>query len=520
MALLCATASAHGVVRTDRGPVRGVETPASSKYLGIPYAAPPVGDLRWRPPQAPARWSRPLAATSFANHCAQTASPFGFQSSTEDCLYLNVFTPGKHDRARARKHRRDRRSDDLPVMVWLHGGGLTVGESDDYDPTRLVRQGVIVVTVNYRLGYLGFLAHPALSAESGGRGSGNYGLMDQQAALRWVHRNIERFGGDDDRVTIFGQSAGGLSVHSHLASPRSKGLFDRAIVQSGAYTTSLPSQAAAETTGEAAARDLGCPDQTITCLRATPVETILAVQPEIAGAILPNVDGTVLTESIGAAFESGNFNRVPVIEGSTHDEFTIFEVLYVESMVGPVSAFLYPIVVGILADTLGLAPTAEQILAQYPVTDYPSPGLAISAIGTDAIFACPGRRAAGTLSKFVRTYQYELDDPDAPQIFVGPGSIPFGSYHAADVLYLFDSDQRGGHAPFSADQEALAAAMVGYWARFASKGSPNRNGLPQWPGYTVAGDTHMSLEPPTPQARTGFAAAHKCAFWDSFTGSP
>ena len=125
-------------------------------------------------------------------------------------------------------------------MVWLHGGGLTVGESDDYDPTRLVQQDVIVVTVNYRLGYLGFLAHPALSAESGGRGSGNYGLMDQQAALRWVQRNIERFGGDDDDVTIFGQSAGGLSVHSHLASPRSKGLFDRAIAQSGAYTTSTP----------------------------------------------------------------------------------------------------------------------------------------------------------------------------------------------------------------------------------------------------------------------------------------
>ena len=217
-ALLATGASAKGVVPTDKGPVRGSRHPTVSKYLGIPYAAPPVGDLRWRPPQAPARWQGPRDATAFANHCPQEASPFGFASDTEDCLYLNVFTPNKHAAGPGRGHDK---SKERPVMVWLHGGGLTVGESDDYDPTRLVQQGVVVVTVNYRLGYLGFLAHPALSAESGGTGSGNYGLMDQQAALRWVQRNIGRFGGDGDNVTIFGQSAGGLSVHSHLVSPRS-----------------------------------------------------------------------------------------------------------------------------------------------------------------------------------------------------------------------------------------------------------------------------------------------------------
>jgi para-nitrobenzyl esterase len=530
LSVLATTASAHGVVRTDKGPVRGLETPALNKYLGIPYAAPPVGDLRWRPPQSPVRWRDSRDATKFANHCPQDASPFGFESRTEDCLYLNVFTPGTPARSWRSKgqkrhkghkrHKRHRHDEDRPVMVWLHGGGLTVGESDDYDPTRLVRQGVVVVTINYRLGYLGFLAHPALSAESGGRGSGNYGLMDQQAALRWVQRNIERFGGDDDNVTIFGQSAGGLSVHSQLASPRGKGLFDRAIAQSGAYASEIPSLAAAETSGAAAATNFGCPGQSAACLRSASLEAILAVQPTTAGAIVPNVDGTVLPESIGSAIESGNFNRVPVIEGSTHDEFTIFEVLYVESLVGAVTPTLYPAVVGILDSTLGLAPTPEEILAQYPLTDYPSPGLAISAIGTDAIFACPARKTAGALSRFVRTYQYELADPNVPQLFDVPlGSIPFGSYHAADLPYLFDSDLRGGHAPFSAEQEALAAAMVGYWTRFAKAGTPNRRGLPQWPGYTTASDTHMSFVPPTPQAKSGFAADHKCAFWDSFAGS-
>jgi len=526
-ALLPATAAAtgHGTVRTDKGPVRGVESPALNKYLGIPYAAPPVGDLRWRPPEPPARWHQPLDATGFANHCPQTASPFGFPSTTEDCLYLNVFTPGGHQRSRddrsgrnhKNRHKRHRRDDrERPVMVWFHGGGLTVGESDDYDPDRLVAQGVVVVTVNYRLGYLGFLAHPALSAESG-RGSGNYGLMDQQAALRWVQRNIERFGGDDDDVTIFGQSAGGLSVHSQLASPTARGLFDGAIAQSGAYAESLPSLAEAETRGTTAANDLGCPDQSAACLRAAAVETILAVQPEEPGAVLPTVDGNLLTRDIRTAFETGNFNRVPVIEGSTHDEFTIFEVLAVESLVGPVTEGLYPLVVQILDGTLGLPPTADEILAQYPLSEFPSPGLAISAIGTDAIFACPARRTAQALSQHVRTYMYELDDPNVPQIFIlPPASIPYGSYHAADLTFLFDSALRGGHAPFTPEQEALAATMVRYWTQFAKVGTPNRFRVPFWPQYTPARDAHMSFEPPTPVAQTDFAAEHKCGFWDSF----
>ena len=518
-ALLATGAAAKAVVHTDKGNVRGVETQTVNEYLGIPYAAPPVGDLRWRPPQAAAGWSGVRDATNFANHCPQEASPYGFPSDSEDCLYLNVFTPGKH-KGHGRDGNHGHWKKDLPVMVWLHGGGLVVGESDDYDPTRLVEQGAIVVTVNYRLGYLGFLAHPALSAESGGKGSGNYGLMDQQAALRWVQRNIEKFGGDDDNVTIFGQSAGGLSVHSQLVSPSARGLFDRAIAQSGAYATSIPSLDAAETNGQTTAVNFGCPDQSAACLRSTPLHVILAVQPEIAGAIVPNVDGNVLPTSISSAFQSGNFNRVPVVEGSTHDEFTIFEISNVESLVGEVTPFIYPLVVNALDSIIGLAPTPEEILAQYPVTNYPTAGEAVAAFATDAIFACPARRTAGSLSKYVRTYQYELDDPNVPQIFIPPGHIPTKSYHASDVLFLFDSPLRGGHAPFTADEESLAGAMVGSWARFARAGNPNGKGLSHWPNYTSSGDTHLKLRPPTPTADAGFAADHKCAFWDSFVSAP
>jgi para-nitrobenzyl esterase len=177
-------------------------------------------------------------------------------------------------------------------------------------------------------------------------------------------------------------------------------------------------------------------------------------------------------------------------------------------------------VVNVLDGTIGLAPTAEQILAQYPVNEYPSAGLAVAAIATDAIFACPARRSVASLSKFVPSYQYELDDPNVPQIFIPPGHIPFGSYHAADVLYLFDSPLRGGHAPFTADQESLAGTMVNYWTRFARTGTPNRRDLPAWPAYTAASDSHLSLKPPTPQAEGNFAAEHKCAFWDSFESAP
>jgi para-nitrobenzyl esterase len=516
-----ATAAGARVVPTDTGPVRGVDTPALDKYLGIPYAAAPVGDLRWRPPQPIARWHGVRDASQYGPHCPQEASPFGTESTTEDCLYLNVFTPSKHGepaqvtakngKVKKAKHKR------LPVMVWFHGGSLVVGESDEYDPARLVQRGAVVVTLNYRLGYLGFLAHPALTAESPDHASGNYGLMDQQAAMQWVQRNIKRFGGNPDNVTIFGESAGGLSVHAHLASPLAAGLFDHAIAQSGAYSPSEPSLGDAESRGLLAAHNSGCADsQTAECLRSIPVETLLASQPELPGEIAPNVDGKVLPQPINGALRSGEFNRVPVIEGTTHDEFRLFAYTNIETVFGPLPSFFYPIAVPLLLSTLGMNTDPSAVLAQYPISAHSnSTLLGLSAIATDAIFACPARRTAQALSGYVPTYQYEFDDPNAPQLFVPPASFPYGAYHGSEVQYLFNVPNQQNAPPLNADQQSLAAAMVHYWTTFAGTGNPNGPGVPEWPAYTVATHIHQSLEPPTPKPESDFAADHKCAFWDS-----
>jgi len=504
---LAATALA-GVIPTDKGPVRGISTAETNQYLGIPYAKPPVGNLRWRAPSPVPRWNGPRDATTFAPHCAQVESPFGSASTSEDCLYLNVFTPNDK---KGKGHAKD-----LPVMVWLHGGGMVVGESDDYDPTRLVSQGRIVVTLNYRLGYLGFLAHSALSAEAGA--SGNYGLMDQNAALRWVQRNITKFGGDPDNVTIFGESAGGLSVHSQLASPLAAGLFDRAIVQSGAYSLQQPSLATAEGRGASFADTVGCTDQTAACLRSVPVETLLANQPTTEGAIGPNRDGRVLPQSIIDAFQSGQFNHVPVVEGTTHDEFSLFAYTNIEATFGSFiwQRQLYPFVVTTFVQSLGLPTTAAAVLAEYPLPSGATSSAAnVIAIGTDALFACPARRSARALSQFVPTFAYEFNDPDAPQPFVPAASFDYGAFHASEIASLFDSTTLGGHAPFTPDQEALAAAMVRYWTQFAAQGDPNGAQTPQWPGFTAGIESVQSLVPPTPKTVTNFAADHHCAFWDA-----
>jgi para-nitrobenzyl esterase len=249
------------LVFTFSGPVRGtVSSPGVHEFLGIPYATPPVGNLRWRPPVPHAPWFTPLEATQFGNHCPQPASPFGIASVTEDCLFLNVFAPASSDFFHPH-----------PVMVWIHGGAFVFGESNDYDPTAMAQDGVIVVTINYRLGALGFLAHPAFAAEPTDPDragdfqtgfAGDYGLMDQQLALAWVRDNILFFGGDPLNVTVFGESAGGLSVFSQLQSPPAAGLFHKAIIESGAYSLDTQTLAAAEAAGTTFAASTGCASQT------------------------------------------------------------------------------------------------------------------------------------------------------------------------------------------------------------------------------------------------------------------
>jgi para-nitrobenzyl esterase len=498
------TAAANGpVVATDKGPVRGVSANGVDRFLGIPYAAAPVGPLRWAPPQPAARWRGVRDATQFGNHCPQGASPFGLASHTEDCLFLNVFTPARGD---------DAEDELLPVMVWIHGGALLVGESDDYDPLRLVRRGVVVVTINYRLGVLGFFAHPALSAESPNHSSGNYGLMDQQAALRWVQRNIAHFRGDPGRVTIFGESAGGLSVHSQLASPLAAGLFHRAIVESGAYALAQPSLAQAEAAGSAVAALAGCSEQTATCLRAAPVEALLAALAAThTASVVPDVDGTVLPQTVGAALASGQFNRVPVVEGSNHDEWRLFVALNIDLVTGPLGPAQY---VGAIAATLGVPLSTAAFLASfYPPAAYPSPDLALSALGTDAVFACNSRKAIRLLSQFVPTFAYEFNDEDAPQRFLPPVSFPYGSAHASELQYLFDLRATIPAPALSSDQQALSDAMAAYWTSFASSATPSAPGAATWTPYDRATDTMISLTPPTPGVEAGFAADHKCAIW-------
>jgi para-nitrobenzyl esterase len=485
------------VVATAGGTVRGQAVAATDEFLGIPYAAPPVGALRWQPPRPPAPWHGIRAATSYAPHCPQPSSTFGQASTSEDCLYLNVFTSATN------------KARNLPVMVWVHGGSLRTGESNDYNPAELVRHGVVVVTINYRLGALGFLADAALAGRPGGP-SGNYGLMDQQAALRWVQRNIRGFGGDPGDVTVFGESAGGLSVLSQLASPGARGLFQRAIVESGTYQLTQQPLAAAEAAGKAFAAEAGCATNTASakntaaCLRGLPVSTILANENPVG--YMPDVDGAVLTQSIKSALARGQFNRVPVVIGTNHDEYRLFVAVF-QFLGQRVTAANYQ---SMIASTLGVSPAiAGKIAAQYPLSRYPSPPVALGAVGTDAIFACHALTADESLARYVPTYAYEFNDESAPELFLPPVGFPYGAAHASELPYLFSQTTISRPIGLSAAQQQLAAAMKQDWTNMAKTGIPAAG----WPKFTSAGHQMLSLVPPTPQVETDFAAQHHCAFW-------
>ena len=522
-AAACATAlapapaaTASPVAFTTEGPVAGQVVSGMREFLGIRYAAAPTGDFRWKPPRRPGFHIQTFQATQFGNHCPQPASPFGLASATEDCLFLNVYAPDKIDILR-------------PVMFWIHGGALVVGESDDYDPSRLVAQGVIVVTINYRLGALGFLAHPALTAESPGQNtSGDYGIEDQQFALDWVHRNIIFFGGNPENITVFGESAGGLSTFSNLVSPLTKGKFQRAIVESGAYRLTLPSLATAEAQGVTYATAEGCPGTnaaTAACLRALTVAQVLA--KENAAGYVPNTDGVVLPNSIATALKNGQFNRVPVMNGSNHDEWRLFVALnnvipIILGGGGPaqIAAAINPTTFpNLIAGTLGIpvALTAPIVALYPPGATTLSTELALGALGTDAIFACPAHFADELTSQFVPTFAYEFNDENAPQNFLPFVGFPYGAAHASEIQYLFGVRNGAGVpvVPLNADQQKLSAQMVKYWTEFAEGGNPNEAGSPNWPKFVTANDDMQSLTPPTPSTEFNFTTVHNCAFWDA-----
>src|SRR5439155_1705434 len=420
----------------------------------------------------------------------------GQASTSEDCLYLNVFSPAKN------------KEQNLPVMVWVHGGSLRTGESNDYNPAELVRHGVVVVTVNYRLGALGFLADAALASRRGGP-SGNYGLMDQQAALRWVQRNIRGFGGDPGAVTLFGESAGGLSTLAQLASPGARGLFQRAIVESGTYELTQQPLAAAEAAGQAFAAKAGCASTAsaknmAACLRGLPVSTILTDENPVG--YTPDVDGSVLTQSIKTALARGQFNRVPVVIGTNHDEYRLF-VAVIQFLGGRATAANYQ---SMIASTFSLTPAiASKVAAQYPLGRYPSPAVALGAVGTDAIFACHALTAEESLARYVPTYAYEFNDENAPELFLPPVGFPYGAAHASELPYLFSQTTISRPIPFTKTQQQLAAAMKQDWTSMAKTGIP----APGWPPFTGTGQQMLPLVPPAPRVETDFAAQHHCAFW-------
>ena len=354
-----ASGSSEGpVVVTGDGAVRGVAVPGGYAFRGLPYAASPTGNLRWRPPQPPASWNGIRDATQYAPSCLQKPNLFQPPGpESEDCLYLNVSTPTLHSDAMR------------PVLVWIHGGGFTQDGALNYDGTKLAANGIVVVTINYRLGALGFLAHPALASRPGGP-AGNYGLMDQQEALRWVKHNVAHFGGDPGNVTIAGQSAGGLSVLAHLVSTGSRGLFQRAIVESGAFALNQVPLADAEVFGRTFAGAVGCDDQTAACLRQLPPDTLVATFPD--AAIPGVVDGKVLTESIGTALAAGHFARVPILNGVNHNE----EWIFVAGLGVAVSGGMFVLAPEptaatyetVIASVLGVSATrASAIAAEYPL---------------------------------------------------------------------------------------------------------------------------------------------------------
>ncbi|MEU2622042.1 carboxylesterase family protein [Streptomyces sp. NPDC007157] len=487
---------------TDEGAVRGTAVPGGYTFRGLPYAAAPTGDLRWQPPHPAERWRDVRDATAFAPSCPQPMSTTGGAQS-EDCLYLNVSTPA------ADNHRRQGH---LPVIVWFHGGGLVTGAGRDYDPSKLAAEGSVVVTVNYRLGALGYLAHPALASHDGS--SGNYGLMDQQAALRWVQRNIGQFGGNAHKVAIAGESAGGESVLAHLTSPGSRGLFQRAIVQSGTFALNQLPLAKAEDDGKTFANTVGCTDQSADCLRKVPVEELVAkYPPSYPRAAI--IDGKVLKESIGTSLAAGRFARVPVLDGSNHEEeqiilatrVTLHDGAYAPLPPGGVTAENYQ---QTIASVLGVTDArAKAVADEYPLASYASPTAALGTLLGDADFSVTAAQVDKWISKRTPTYAYEFNDDAAPARYLKVN--PPVATHLSELPYLFDLPDAPLKDSFSADQDQLAKSMRAAWIHFAATGNPSTAAV-HWPSFRNTTDV-KSLVPPTPVDEKDFATRHHYSFW-------
>ena len=499
--------SAPAVVQTASGAVRGLVYADHRVFSGIPYAAPPVGRLRWQPPEPVRTWPGVRDATSAGPVCPQFADN-GTIAGREDCLYLNVTTPAPSAHAR------------LPVMVWIPGGGFVQGAGSDYDATRLATQGhVVVVTVNYRLGALGFLALPQLRGNNADWG--NYGLSDQRAALRWVRDNITVFGGDPHTVTISGQSGGAYSVCAHLAAPGSRGLFARAILQSGPCGNSFVTARTAETRGEKAAAQLGCsqPATLMACLRSKPAASLVPVGADrvftATGLIgdlpwMPVAGTPVLPVQPLVALRSGTAAHVPVMQGSTTDELRPLVALQFAPPSQMLTAQTYRTIVSQL-----FRRRASAVLDRYPASRYPSPGIALATVLTDwgrKLGACPVLPADDAAARHNQVYAYEWAQ-DSGQTLAG---LPLGAPHGGELRYLFDGSFSQQPPLSDPAQVALSRQLIGYWAQFARTGDPNAADLPSWPAYRIGGPVLSLAAGPQKIETVAFAASHQCSFWNDY----
>jgi para-nitrobenzyl esterase len=562
-----ATASAQTVV-TDTGTFIGVPSPsdptAVDVFFGIRYAAAPEGAARWTPPQPPTSPAGPVLADFPGPACPQAGSTAPLPQS-EDCLFLNVYAP-----ATATPHSK------LPVFLWIHGGALVSGTGADYDPSVMVAENnIIVVTINYRLGALGWLVEPGLLAQTPSffqnvGDAGDYGLMDQQFALQWVQRNIGGFGGDMRKVTVGGESAGGLSVSSNLVSTTTgKGLFRSAIIESGGYMLhDVPSELVyGGIFGAGFDAALGCtPPNDAGCLREASVANILAAQGEVFGAngISPDFGTKVLPLALQPALSTGEFIRVPVLQGTNANEGRLFEPLdfpfastfpNILAAGGPANFDLsnpnsfcaegsstpavctYPQEINLFLGVIGF-PAAENTAAlsdalavEYPLANFPDPFLpgnapssdeALAQIFTDLVFACNGSDSNIDLARFVPVFGYEFNDPNAPTV-VGFGTVveppndafgfPSASEHASELQFLFNFG-----TPLSTDEQQLAGEMKTYWGNFVNTGDPN---LPRhssfWLPFNFIGAVQDLVPGPRiPNPFFNFRQEHFCGIWQPF----
>jgi para-nitrobenzyl esterase len=510
------------VVSTQYGPVEGYVVNGTCIYKGIPYAAAPQGDLRWRPPQPRKAWSGTLECYKIGNICPQDTTMFPvFGIMGEDCLNLNIWAPEKPAKP-------------CPVMVWLHGGGFGSGEGSvpAYDGSYFASLGIVVVTLNYRLNVLGFLAHPELSAEGGNGSSGNYGIMDQIFALKWVRENIAEFGGDSANVTIFGESAGGASVVALMASPLSTGLFHRAIAQSPGHAPYRLRKLAeanghlesAESLGLQFAQKLGLDGErgTIDKMRKMPADEMTqlwfkAIQEmwhhtgATDGWMLNQliIDGKVLKEAPGEIFRKGKQHNVPFIVGTTADEGTLFEFFMFGHKQNTAKYHHY------LETSFGKA--KAKIIEHFGSGDGDNTRGPVSHL-LGSYFLNGARRLARSMSSVQpQTFRYLFTMPSRSFIYQMPGiddwKERFGVYHAAEIAFVFHFMLFPG---LNEADRALADQVAGYWARFAATGDPNGTGVPHWPKYSIKDESYLVLDEPVSTGR-GYRA-HYCDCIDEIEG--